>query len=217
MLNGFNVLEFAPRMTVTIDSIKETLPLGYNLDIATYQAEQVEKTINGVSNNVFQTLIIVLLVVIAFLGFRTGLIVGSVVPFVMLATLALMNIFGIDLQRMSLATLIIALGLLVDNGIVIAEDYKRRLEDGSSREDALKECGDELSMPLLISSLTTIFFFLPLLMAEHVAGGVGIVISLWGLCLCLFLTLGSLVSSLLRRLVRSSWLVVLCRKRLLLL
>ena len=194
MLNGFNVLEYAPRMTKEIEKVKKTLPLGYNLDIATYQAKQVDKTIKGVSNNVFQTLIIVLVVVMSFLGTRTGLIVGTIVPFVMLTTLALMNFFSIDLERMSLATLIIALGLLVDNGIVIAEDFKRRLEAGASRMDALKGCGNELSVPLLSSSLTTIFFFLPLILAEHVAGeytrSISLVITItlltsWILALCL--------------------------------
>ncbi|MFP4390221.1 MAG: efflux RND transporter permease subunit, partial [Desulfococcaceae bacterium] len=74
------------------------------------------------------------------------------------------------LERMSLATLIISLGLLVDNGIVIAEDFKRRLEDGESRDQALRDSGRTLAIPLLTSSLTTIVVFLPLMLAEHVAG-----------------------------------------------
>ncbi|MEM9315575.1 MAG: efflux RND transporter permease subunit [Pseudomonadota bacterium] len=198
MLDGYNALEFSPRVKAQVRAIQETLPAGMFLDIATYQADQVANTVHGVSVSVLQTLLIVLIVVMIFLGVRTGLIVGAIVPFVMLATLALMNVFGLELERMSLATLIISLGLLVDNGIVIAEDFKRRLEDGQSREDALRAGGGEMAVPLLISSLTTILVFLPLMLAQHAAGeytrtiSLVIMISLltsWVLALCVTPTL----------------------------
>ena len=170
MLPNFNLLEYAPRVKAKIAQIESTLPVGYNINIATYQAEQVARTVYGVSMNVMQTLAIVLVVVILFLGMRTGLIVGSIVPFVMLTTLSIMQFSGIALEKMSLATLIIALGLLVDNGIVIAEDFKRRIEQGAERFEAMCQGGKELALPLLSSSATTILFFLPLMLAEHVAG-----------------------------------------------
>jgi multidrug efflux pump subunit AcrB len=170
MLPEFNLLEYAPRIKTMVSKIESTLPIGYNLDYSTFQAEQVQKSIESVSLSVVQTLAIVLVVVILFLGLRTGLIVGSIVPFVMLVTLAIMQFSGMTLEKMSLATLIIALGLLVDNGIVIAEDFKRRLEAGEERYNAMCQGGKELAMPLLSSSATTILFFLPLMLAEHVAG-----------------------------------------------
>lgn len=170
MLPQYNILKYAPRVKTKFEEITNSLPIGYQLDIATYQADQVEKTVQGVSINVLQTLAIVLVVVVLFLGVRTGLIVGAIVPFVMLATLSIMLFFDMKLERMSLATLIISLGLLVDNGIVIAEDFKRRIEDGISRYDAMLQGCKELAIPLLSSSVTTILFFLPLMLAEHVAG-----------------------------------------------
>jgi multidrug efflux pump subunit AcrB len=191
-------LEYAPRVKNMVTNIENTLPIGYKINIATYQADQVQKSIEGVSINVIQTLVIVLLVVIYFLGLRTGLIVGSIVPFVMLTTLAIMKFSGMTLEKMSLATLIIALGLLVDNGIVIAEDFKRRIEQGIDRFDAMCQGGKELAMPLLSSSVTTILFFLPLMLAEHVAGeftrSVSLVILItlmtsWVLALCVTPTL----------------------------
>ncbi|WP_088329484.1 efflux RND transporter permease subunit [Lacimicrobium sp. SS2-24] len=194
MLPGYNILEYAPRMTQKINQIETTLPLGYELDIATYQAEQVEKTINGVSLSVLQTLAIVLVVVVLFLGVRTGLIVGTIIPMVMLASLTLMQFLDIKLERMSLATLIIALGLLVDNGIVLAEDFKRRLEKGQERFNAMCQSGRELALPLLSSSATTVLFFLPLMLADHVAGeytrSISLVILItlftsWVLALCI--------------------------------
>ncbi len=198
MLEQYNLLEYAPRIKAMVTQIENTLPIGYKINIATYQADQVKKSIESVSINVLQTLVIVLFVVIYFLGLRTGLIVGSIVPFVMLTTLAIMKFTGMTLEKMSLATLIIALGLLVDNGIVIAEDFKRRIEDGIDRFDAMCQGGKELAMPLLSSSVTTILFFLPLMLAEHVAGeftrSVSLVILItlmtsWVLALCVTPTL----------------------------
>jgi len=170
MLPEYNLLEYAPRVMQKVNEIEATLPVGYKINVATYQAEQVEKTIQGVSVNVLQTLAIVLVVVILFLGLRVGLIVGAIVPFVMLTTLTIMYFADMKLERMSLATLIISLGLLVDNGIVIAEDFKSRIEKGIARFDAMLQGSKELAIPLLSSSITTILFFLPLMLAEHVAG-----------------------------------------------
>ena len=170
MLDGNSVLDYGEAVKNKIDEIKSVLPLGVELDIATFQADQVANAVYGVTTNVVQTLAIVLAVVILFLGLRTGLIVGAIVPAVMLVTLAIMGFFDIALQRMSLATLVIALGLLVDNGIVIAEDFKRRLEDGATHDEALDQTGRELAFPLLSSTLTTILVFLPLMLAQHQAG-----------------------------------------------
>ncbi|AWB65402.1 acriflavine resistance protein B [Saccharobesus litoralis] len=198
MLPEFNILDYAPRIKAKLAQLEHSMPIGYQLNIATFQADQVEKTVSGVSINVLQTLAIVLVIVILFLGIRTGLIVGSIVPFVMLVTLSIMQMSGIKLERMSLATLIISLGLLVDNGIVIAEDFKRRLEEGTERYQAMIQGGKELALPLLSSSVTTILFFLPLMLAEHVAGeytrSISLVIlitllSSWLLSLCVTPTL----------------------------
>lgn len=170
MNDQFNLLDFSPRMLEKMDEVRHLLPAGMHFELITRQAEQVEKAVFGVTRSVIQTLVIVLVVVVLFLGLRTGLIVGSIVPSVMLITLSIMAFTGIPLERMSLATLIISLGLLVDNGIVIAEDFLRGLEDGESREETMKRTGRELAIPLLTSSLTTILVFMPLMLADHVAG-----------------------------------------------
>jgi multidrug efflux pump subunit AcrB len=92
------------------------------------------------------------------------------VPLTMLLTLLIMRQTGIELERMSLATLIISLGLLVDNGIVMAEEIGRRLSVGQQRLEAAIGTGRDMAMPLLASSLTTIFAFMPLMLAENEAG-----------------------------------------------
>jgi multidrug efflux pump subunit AcrB len=126
----------------------------------------------GVLNNLWQTCLIVLAVVVAFLGLRTGLIVGAMVPLVMLISTLVMRQFGVELEleRMSLAALIISLGLLVDNGIVVAEDMQGRLQNGQERIKAAIESGRTLLLPLLAASATTILAFMPLMLAPGAAG-----------------------------------------------
>ncbi|MGO2132632.1 MAG: efflux RND transporter permease subunit [Halomonas sp.] len=170
MLEGVSVMDYGHLVQQRLDEISVTLPAGYRLEIMTFQPEQVANAVYGVTSNVIQTLAIVLGVVILFLGVRTGLIVGSIIPTVMLVTLGIMGLVDVTLQRASLATLVIALGLLVDNAIVIAEDFKTRLSLGRTRDQALEETGHELALPLLSSTLTTILVFLPLLLADHVSG-----------------------------------------------
>ncbi|MGB7406149.1 MAG: efflux RND transporter permease subunit, partial [Pacificimonas sp.] len=165
-----SVLNYSERAVKTIDEIANSLPAGVELNRVTYQAEPVEEAVYGVSINVLQTLVIVLAVVILFLGLRTGLIVGSIVPAVVLTTLAVMGFYEIRIQRMSLATIVIALGLLVDNGIVIAEDYKNRIGEGVDRFDAVGQTVRELALPLLSSTITTILVFLPLMLAQDGSG-----------------------------------------------
>ena len=170
MQDGRNVLEFGPAIAEALEEIEQTLPVGFTIDIATFQADQVEQAVFGVSFNVLQTLGLVLAIVVLLLGLQTGLIVGAIIPVITLATLAIMGVVGMPLERMSLATLVIALGILVDNGIVVAEDFKRRIGEGESRDEALRHVGSTLALPLFVSTSVTILVFLPLMLAEHVAG-----------------------------------------------
>ena len=124
------------------------------LDYATFQPELIAAAVDGAVSNVYQTLAIVLVVVMLFLGVRTGLIVGSFVPLTMLLGIIVMRVVDVELQRMSIAATIIALGMLVDNGIVVAEDIRVRLGRGVERMRAATESGASLAIPLLTSSLT---------------------------------------------------------------
>jgi multidrug efflux pump subunit AcrB len=167
---GVNAVEFGQRLTRKLDDLESRLPIGYVLEYATFQPDLVEVAVNGGLSNVYQTLVIVLVVVILFLGMRTGLIVGSFVPMTMLLGLIVMRFFSIELERVSIASSIIALGMLVDNGIVIAEDIRSRLEAGQEKYQACLETGRTLAIPLLTSSLTTIFAFVPMLLIDGQVG-----------------------------------------------
>lgn len=169
-VEGTNNIAFGERLTALLDEVEQDLPIGYVLEYATFQPDLIETSVQGAVSNVYQTLAIVLAVVMVFLGIRTGLIVGSFVPLTMLFGIIVMRYFEVELQRMSIAAMIIALGLLVDNGIVVAEDIRVRLERGIARAEAARQSVSALAIPLLTSSLTTIFAFLPMILTEGSAG-----------------------------------------------
>ena len=169
-IEGTNNIAFGEQLTRLLDRAEQELPIGYVLDYATFQPDLIETAVQSAVSNVYQTLAIVLAVVMVFLGLRTGLIVGSFVPLTMLLGIVAMSFAGVELQRMSIAAMIIALGLLVDNGIVVAEEIRVRMERGADRVQAASDAVASLAVPLLTSSLTTIFAFLPMLLTEGSAG-----------------------------------------------
>lgn len=169
-IEGTNNVAFGAALTDMLNDLQQDLPIGYVLDYATFQPDLIETAVSGAISNVYQTLVIVLTVVMLFLGIRTGLIVGSFVPMTMLVGILVMRFLDVELQRMSIAAMIIALGLLVDNGIVVAEDIRARLERGFPRFQAATDSVKTLSIPLFTSSLTTILAFLPMLLTEGGAG-----------------------------------------------
>jgi multidrug efflux pump subunit AcrB len=128
LLKGVDAVEFGERLQKNVKQIENSLPWGYKLEFATYQPTLIKKSVNGMVINVVESVCIVLAVVMLLLGFRTGLIVGSFIPLVMLFGIVMMSVLGIEMQRMSLATMIIALGMFVDNAIVVADDIKVNLE-----------------------------------------------------------------------------------------
>ena len=105
-----------------------------------------------------------------FLGVRTGLVVASLIPMTIVMTLFIMNTLGIGLNQVSLAALIMALGMLVDNAIVVSESILVKMEQGTSAREAAIESAKELMIPLLVSSLTTSAAFLSFFLAESIMG-----------------------------------------------
>ncbi len=164
ILKGVDAVEFGERLKKEVQEIERSLPWGYVLEFATYQPKLIKKAVSGMVINVIESVAIVLVVVMLLLGLRTGLIVGSFIPLVMLFGLLVMSALGIDMERMSLATMIIALGMFVDNAIVVSDDIKVNLETGMARKDAVLKTGNSLAVPLLTSTLTTVFAFGPILL-----------------------------------------------------
>ena len=170
MVPDSNIAELGRQMTALLTELRNEIPLGMDLQILNYQPQLVAEAVAGATENLWQTVVVVLLVVMLFLGWRTGLVVGSGIPLTILLVLVGMSLWGIPLHRISIAAIIVALGLLVDNGIVVAEDVQRRLTLGNERLKAVTDSARDLALPLLVSSLTTILAFLPLMLAENTSG-----------------------------------------------
>lgn len=167
---GLNVVSFADRLRDEVQALERTLPAGMALVPITDQAQIVTRQLKQVGQVFLETTAIVMGVVVLFLGLRTGLIVGAIVPTTVLGTLAIMKLLGIDLHIISIGAIIIALGLFVDNAIVVAEDMERRLALGEPRERAAAEAGRTMFVPLLVSSLAIILTFMPLVLSSTETG-----------------------------------------------
>jgi len=162
MRNGLNVLSFAERVDARLAEVRAELPAGMTLTSVTDQSEVVRKDLIKVGQTFLETVAVVMLVVVLFLGWRAGLVTGVIVPLTVLGTLMIMRVLGIELHMVSIGAIIISLGLFVDNGIVIVEDYQRRLSVGASPREAAIEAGRTMAAPLLTSSLAIILAFAPL-------------------------------------------------------
>ena len=170
MRAGGNIVLLGENIRTAIDDLQRRYPVGVAFDTLAFQPEVVDRAVSTFVNSILQAVAIVLASMLLFLGLRTGLVVASLVPMAMLATMMLMQYFGIGLDKMSLASLIIALGLLVDNAIVMSESILVRMQAGDEPRTAAIASAKELRIPLLISSLTTIAAFLPIVLAESAVG-----------------------------------------------
>ncbi len=170
MRAGGNIVQLGENIRAAVTNLEQQYPVGVNFDFVAFQPEVVDRAVSTFVVSIFQAVGIVLICMLLFLGLRTGLVVASLIPMTMLATLMLMQFFGIGMDKMSLASLIIALGLLVDNAIVMSESILVRLQAGEKARTAAFAASKELRVPLLISSLTTIAAFLPIVLAESAVG-----------------------------------------------
>jgi multidrug efflux pump subunit AcrB len=170
MREGGDILKLGERLRSLMPDLIAQYPWGINLETVWYQSDLVETNVNNFSRSLLQAIVIVIIVIIGFLGFRTGLVVGALIPTTMISTFFAMQIFDITVNQISLAALIISLGLLVDNAIVIVESILVKRERGVGPVEAAVEAGRELRMPLLVSSLTTAAAFMPIAMAKSAVG-----------------------------------------------
>ena len=169
---GANVIQLGQDLDVVIQDWKKRLPVGLELKRLSSLDTYIDNKINAFVVNLIQSIAIVLLVMLIFLGLRTGSIIASLIPMVTIMTLMLMGLINMGLNQVTLAALIMALGMMVDNAIVVAETIMVKMENGvSAKEAAIDACG-ELFTPLLISTLTTSAAFLAFYMAESTMGDI---------------------------------------------
>lgn len=169
---GANIIQLGQMVDEKLADYNTRLPLGLEVIRLASLDGYVEKSIEGFVSNLFQSVAIVMVVMLIFLGFRTGLVVASLIPLVTIMTMMLMGIIHMGLNQVTLAALIMALGMMVDNGIVVSESFIVKMEGGTNRLDAAMETCQELMVPLLISTLTTSAAFLSFFLAESTMGDI---------------------------------------------
>ncbi|WP_269531273.1 efflux RND transporter permease subunit [Chitinimonas sp. BJYL2] len=170
MRKGGDVIALGDKLNTTLDKIRGELPVGIEVHAISDQPKVVKNSINEFVRSLAEAVVIVLAVSFVSLGFRTGLVVALSIPLVLAMTFLVMYAFGLDLQRISLGALIIALGLLVDDAIIAVEMMALKLEQGWDRLRAATYAYTSTAFPMLTGTLITAAGFMPVGLAKSNAG-----------------------------------------------
>ncbi|MGA1939397.1 efflux RND transporter permease subunit [Arcobacter sp. YIC-310] len=170
MKDDGDIIKLGEKLDALIVDVQKKLPLGVKLDKLFDEPKIVEGIVGDFVDNLLQAMGLVILVMLFSLGLRTGLIVAVLIPMSVLTSFIIMGIFDIWLDQVSLAALIISLGLLVDSAIVMSESIMVLMQRGKSVFEASLQSANELKIPLLTSALTTSAAFLPIFLAKSMTG-----------------------------------------------
>ncbi len=169
--SGENLLDAADKIKEIIETTKANrFPENVEISITNDQSKQTRTQVSDLENSIIFGIILVVLVLMFFMGFRNALFVGSAIPLSMFISFLILDAFGISLNLMVLFSLILALGMLVDNGIVVVENIYRMMQDGKPAVQAAKEGVGEVAWPIITSTLTTLAAFLPLIFWDDLIG-----------------------------------------------
>jgi multidrug efflux pump subunit AcrB len=170
-LSGVNVVQMGQAVDQRIQELLALLPAGIEIHKISWQSALVAESIQGFMINLMEAIAIVLAVLALSMGVRMGLIIGlSGLLMAILGTFMVMAIWGIDLQRVSLGALIIAMGMMVDNAIVVADGFAVRLKQGMDRTQAAVEAASQPAWPLLGATVVALMAFYPIFASTYDTG-----------------------------------------------
>ncbi len=170
MAKGYKVTDVGKDVEATYKRFEESLPYGVAVDQISNQPDVVTDAVSEFMHALGEALVIVLIVSFLSIGWRSGLVIAIAIPLVLAATFAIMYELGIDLQRISLGALIIALGLLVDDAMIVVELMERKLEEGLVKIEAASFAYSSTAFPMLTGTLITTAGFIPVGFAASTAG-----------------------------------------------
>jgi multidrug efflux pump len=180
MEKGGNIIEMGAALEQTVTALKAKLPVGIELERVSNQPQAVTASVGEFVHTLIEAVLIVLAVSFLALGLHTkpklrldvrpGLVVALTIPLVLAVTFLFMRMLNIDLHKISLGALIIALGLLVDDAIIAVEMMVRKMEEGLSRLEAATFAYTSTAMPMLTGTLITVAGFVPIGLAQSTAG-----------------------------------------------
>ena len=169
--SGENIIKINDRVAAVVEEMREILPPTLAISLTADMAEDIRSMVSDLENNILTGLILVLGVVLLFIGGRSAVFVSVAIPVSMLITFALLRLLGITLNMVVLFSLILALGMLVDNGIVIVENIYRHMQEGKDRFQAALDGTSEVAWPVITSTLTTVGAFFPMIFWPGIMGG----------------------------------------------
>jgi multidrug efflux pump subunit AcrB len=158
-VQGGNVVKMGEALAKRFKELESTRPVGMEVHIVSMMSEAVTKAINGFLVNLIEAVVIVVVVLLIFMGLRSGLIIGAVLLITIMGTFVFMDMGGVTLQRISLGALIIALGMLVDNAIVVTDGMRIKMEQGKDALSAAREVVGQTAVPLLGATVVAVTAF----------------------------------------------------------
>lgn len=168
--SGENIVRICDEVKRAVAEMRPTMPPDLNVDLTSDQSKDVRLMVSDLENNILSGLILVVVVILLFIGGRSAVFVALAIPYSMFLTFILLTGMDVSLNMVVLFSLILALGMLVDNGIVIVENIYRHMQQGRSRADAARIGTDQVAWPVITSTLTTIGAFVPMLFWPGIMG-----------------------------------------------
>lgn len=165
-----NIVLIGKDVRIELDKIKKSLPKDLNFYEVLYQPTDVDNSVNNFMNNLIEGIILVIVVIFAGVGIRNSIVVSAALPISIFMSFIFMQLFGIKIHQISTMALIIALGILVDNAIVISDVVQVKVNEGMDSKKAALEGAKESAVPIFTSTLTTVASFGPLLTIPGVVG-----------------------------------------------
>ena len=168
--SDFDILQVGAKVEDAVERIQQRFPAGIECQKVFFQPERVSNALNTFLINLLESVAIVVLLLVFFMGWRSGYIIGCSLVVIVFGSFLVLKGFNGTLQRVSLASFILAMGMLVDNAIVIVDGILVDIKQGKSRQEALTSIGQKTAMPLLGATLIAILAFLPIFMSPDTAG-----------------------------------------------
>jgi len=168
--SGENIVRVTDEVKRVVNEMRPELPQTLRIDLTADQSNDVRLMVSDLENNIISGLILVLAVIFFFIGGQSAIFVALAIPYSMFITFALLTGFNVTLNMVVLFSLILALGMLVDNGIVIVENIYRHMQQGESRQEAAAVGTDQVAWPVITSTLTTLGAFSPMLFWPGIMG-----------------------------------------------
>ncbi|MCG7585323.1 efflux RND transporter permease subunit [Photobacterium sp. OFAV2-7] len=169
-VEGVNVVEIGKGVYRRLDELKEQQPVGIDIGVIYSQPDEVDKSVKGFIVSLGQAVAIVIVVLLFFMGLRSGILIGLILLLTVLGTFVFMSWMAIDLQRISLGALVIALGMLVDNAIVVVEGVLIGVQKGRTRMQAASDIVTQTKWPLLGATVIAVTAFAPIGLSQDSTG-----------------------------------------------